>query len=65
MVGSELLLLLCRGHVRTLGLSPNQLVHIPGAGDFQIARVYGPSDPSPDVGEMHSGMQHFNHCCAV
>ncbi|KAK9859345.1 hypothetical protein WJX84_011275, partial [Apatococcus fuscideae] len=44
-----------RGHVRTLGLSPNQLVHIPGAGDFQIGAVYGPSEPAPDVGELHSG----------
>ena len=34
-----------RGYVRGIGLSANQLVHLPGAGDYNIARVGGPADP--------------------
>ena len=29
----------CRGCVRNLGLSANQVLHIPGAGDFQIKQM--------------------------
>ena len=29
----------CRGCVRNLGLSANQVLHIPGAGDFQIQQM--------------------------
>jgi hypothetical protein len=37
--------LLLRGYVRGLGLSANQAVHIPGAGDFQLAAIQGPPEP--------------------
>lgn len=33
-------------YVRYAGLSANQLVTIPGAGDFQIAKITGPRDPT-------------------
>lgn len=33
------------GYVRYTGLSANQLITIPGAGDFQILRIEGPPDP--------------------
>jgi len=36
--------------VRALGLSANQAVHIPGAGDFQVDRIAGPPRPAPAVG---------------
>ncbi|KAK9814203.1 hypothetical protein WJX72_002201 [[Myrmecia] bisecta] len=39
--------LVLRGYVRTLGLSANQLVHVQGAGDFQILKIEGPPDPVP------------------
>lgn len=35
----------CRGYVRHLGLSANQIVHVPGAGDFQIERIKGAPEP--------------------
>lgn len=38
--------LLLRGYVRQLALSANQLLHIPGAGDFQMGQIDGPSAPS-------------------
>ena len=40
----------CRGYIGNLGLSPNQLLHIPGAGDFQIDRIEGAPEPLPVVG---------------
>ena len=40
----------CRGYIGNLGLSPNQLLHIPGAGDFQIDRIEGAAEPLPVVG---------------
>ncbi|CAL8469855.1 g9397 [Coccomyxa elongata] len=35
-----------RGYVRHLGLSANQIVHVPGAGDFQIERIEGTEEPA-------------------
>ena len=36
---------LCRGYVRCQALSANQILHVPGAGDFQIQgiRAWTPS----------------------
>lgn len=31
--------------MRHLGLSANQVVHVPGAGDFQIERIEGADEP--------------------
>eukprot|EP00884_Botryococcus_braunii_P001387 jgi/Botrbrau1/11249/Bobra.0038s0021.1 len=39
--------LVVRGYIRNQGLSANQLVHVPGAGDFQIAQICGPQEPEP------------------
>ena len=39
--------LLLRGYVRGLGLSANQAVHVPGAGDFQLSQIEGPPEPAP------------------
>lgn len=39
--------LLLRGYVRGLGLSANQAVHVPGAGDFQLSHIEGPPEPAP------------------
>jgi AARP2CN (NUC121) domain len=41
---------LCSGYLRGLGLSPNQALHVPGAGDFHIERIDGPQEPAPAVG---------------
>ncbi|GFR48760.1 hypothetical protein Agub_g10580, partial [Astrephomene gubernaculifera] len=34
------------GYVRSAGLSANQLVTIPGAGDFRILSIHAPTDPN-------------------
>jgi hypothetical protein len=34
------------GYVRGAGLSANQLVTVPGAGDFQLLAIEGPADPA-------------------
>ena len=34
-----------RGYIRGLGLSVNQTVHVPGAGDFNLSRIWGPPEP--------------------
>jgi pre-rRNA-processing protein TSR1 len=34
------------GYVRAQGLSANQLITVPGAGDFRILRIEGPPDPA-------------------
>jgi pre-rRNA-processing protein TSR1 len=47
-------LLHCRGYVRNLGLSANQVLHIPGAGDFQIGRIEGTPEP-PAAGTASKG----------
>ena len=31
----------CSGYVRQRGLSVNRLLHVPGAGDFQMDRIDG------------------------
>ena len=36
---------MCRGYIRNLGLSANQLLHVPGAGDFQLERIEVLSPP--------------------
>lgn len=38
--------LLLTGYIRAQGLSANQLVTVPGAGDFRIARVEGLQEPA-------------------
>lgn len=38
------------GYVRCRGLSANQLVHVPGAGDFQIERIEVRAQPAAGVG---------------
>ncbi|GAB4814739.1 hypothetical protein N2152v2_001785 [Parachlorella kessleri] len=38
--------LLLRGYIRGLGLSVNQAVHIPGAGDFLLSHISGPAEPA-------------------
>ena len=38
--------------MRALGLSANQAIHIPGAGDFQIDRISGPPRPQPVFGHV-------------
>lgn len=38
--------LLLSGYVRGLGLSANQLLHVPTAGDFQIAQIDGLPEPA-------------------
>jgi len=35
-----------RGYVRGLGLSAAQLVHVPGAGDFQVDRIEAAAEPA-------------------
>lgn len=35
------------GFLRGVGLDVNQLVHIPGLGDFQLDQIDGPADPFP------------------
>ena len=39
----------CRGFIRGLGLSANQAIHLPGAGDFAIKQIQGPSRPEPAI----------------
>lgn len=45
----------CRGFVRALGLSANQAIHVPEAGDFQIGKIEGPSRPQPWAGWRGKG----------
>ena len=42
-------LLKVRGYVRGTPLDVNQLVHIPGWGDFQMSGIYAVDDPHPLV----------------
>ena len=48
------MLRMCRGYVRNLGLSANQVLHIPGAGDFQIKQLQVLEQPPP-LGLTHKG----------
>lgn len=34
------------GYLRGTTLSVNQLIHIPGLGDFQMSEIHGPPDPN-------------------
>lgn len=34
------------GYLRGTALSVNQLVHIPGLGDFQMSQIDAPEDPN-------------------
>lgn len=45
--------LMLTGYVRYAGLSANQLISIPGAGDFHIERIEGPVEPLPAGGKSH------------
>ena len=45
------------GYLRGKPLSPNQLVHVPGIGEFQISLIETPSDPCPLGGSRHGGME--------
>jgi pre-rRNA-processing protein TSR1 len=40
------------GYVRAQGLSANQLITVPGAGDFRILRIEGPHDPAAAVAQQ-------------
>lgn len=46
----------CRGYVRTLALSVNQLVHVPLAGDFQLSQICSCERPHA-LGTDHSKQQ--------
>ncbi len=50
----------CRGYIRNQGLSANQLIHIPGAGDFQIARIGAPAEPELFLGAGVRGNRRGN-----
>ena len=58
--------LLLTGHVRCAGLSANQLLHIPGAGDFQIQCIEaaaagagpGPGSSAAAAGKAGVGASH-------
>uniref|UniRef100_A0A383VWG4 Bms1-type G domain-containing protein n=1 Tax=Tetradesmus obliquus TaxID=3088 RepID=A0A383VWG4_TETOB len=39
------------GYVRAQGLSANQLITVPGAGDFRILRIEGPPDPAAAIAQ--------------
>lgn len=41
--------------MRNLGLSANQLMHIPGAGDFEIERMEGAAEPSAAAAGVTKG----------
>lgn len=45
--------LLLSGYVRSRGLSVNQPLHLPGAGDFHLAAIEGPPEPQP--GQLQAG----------
>ena len=44
-----------RGYLRGKPLSPNQLLHVPGAGDFQISLIETSPDPCPFGGNSRGG----------
>ena len=54
----------CRGYVRNLGLSANQALHIPGAGDFQIKQMQVLEKP-PSLGFTHKGQANGNSASAM
>jgi pre-rRNA-processing protein TSR1 len=45
------------GYVRAQGLSANQLITVPGAGDFRILRIEGPVDPAARAGQQQQQQQ--------
>eukprot|EP00879_Flechtneria_rotunda_P011793 GHRR01012320.1.p1 GENE.GHRR01012320.1~~GHRR01012320.1.p1 ORF type:complete len:633 (+),score=247.02 GHRR01012320.1:2-1900(+) len=45
------------GYVRAQGLSANQLLTVPGAGDFRILRIDGPSDPAEGTAAQRQRQQ--------
>jgi pre-rRNA-processing protein TSR1 len=45
------------GYVRAQGLSANQLITVPGAGDFRILRIEGPPDPAAAVMQQRQQQQ--------
>lgn len=50
--------LLLSGYVRDRGITANQLLHIPGAGDYQIDRITGPNPPQPAIGASAPSSSH-------
>lgn len=54
----------CRGYVRNLGLSANQVLHIPGAGDFTIKQMQVLEKPPP-LGLAHKGQANGNSASAM
>ncbi|KAI6657534.1 pre-rRNA-processing protein TSR1-like [Oopsacas minuta] len=54
---SNSLTLSLSGYLRGKPLSPNQIVHLPGIGDFQISLIETQSDPCPFRGSRHGGME--------
>ncbi|CAL5218954.1 g706 [Coccomyxa viridis] len=53
-----------RGYVRNLGLSANQVLHIPGAGDFTIKQMQVLEKPPP-LGLAHKGQANGNSASAM
>ena len=45
------------GYLRGKPLSPNQLVHVPGIGEFQVSLIDTRSDPCPFGGSRHGAME--------
>lgn len=45
------------GYLRGKPLSPNQLVHVPGIGDYQISLIETKIDPCPFGGSRHGEME--------
>ena len=58
------MLRICRGYVRNLGLSANQVLHVPGAGDFQIRQLQVLEQPPP-LGLTHKGHANGNSASAM
>ena len=41
------ILLACEGYIRGAPMSPNDLVHVTGVGDFQLVAIEELADPLP------------------
>ncbi|XP_076756814.1 tsr1 ribosome assembly factor [Xylocopa sonorina] len=49
---AELGTLMVSGHLRSVSLSVNSLIHIPGLGDFQMSQIDAAEDPYPVVKKL-------------
>ena len=64
-------MLCCSGYVRERGLTANQLLHLPGAGDFQIEQIDGAPAPQPTGSAARqprpaaTGAQHHGDACGT